>query len=330
MSDKVLPNKLKVVPPPFDPELDVALNALSSKLPKFRNLNRIQRDRELSLSLDASDLTRGGSYRLEARKAPGLPGTPDIPLALFLPAEPSSFAPLFYYIHGGGTISGDSRSGVSSALEVASKFGAPLVSVEYRLAPETPYPGPVSDCYAGLLWAARCASELGGHPERIIVTGASAGGGLAAATCLLARDRDDGPHIAAQLLMYPMLDDRNDTVSAFQMEGLGVWDRISNNAGWTALLGEARGAKHVSQYAAPARSTDLSRLPPTFIDVGSAETFRDEVINYANKIWCAGGQCELHVWAGGFHGYDSFVPDAKISKDTINGRIRWLRRVLGC
>ncbi len=125
-----------------------------------------------------------------------------------------------------------------------------------------------------------------------------------------------------------MLDDRNETPSTHQMKGLGVWDRTSNDTGWTALLGSARGGPDVSPYAAPARATDLSGLPPAFIDVGSAESFRDEDVDYARRIWLAGGSAELHVWPGGYHGFDSFAPQAEISRAAKAARLRWLRRIL--
>jgi acetyl esterase/lipase len=202
-----------------------------------------------------------------------------------------------------------------------------VVSVEYRLAPEHPHPAPVEDCYAGLVWTAEHAGELGIDPERIVVVGASAGGGLAAAAVLMARDRG-GPALAGQMLFCPMLDDRNDTVSVRQMVGLGVWDRTANETGWTALLGDARGGPDVSPHAAPARATDLSGLPPTFIDVGTAESFRDEDIAYASSIWRAGGVAELHVWPGGFHGYYQLAPHTQLSRETMAARLAWLRRLL--
>src|SRR5215813_6977255 len=129
----------------------------------------------------------------------------------------------------------------------------------------------------------------------------------APAAALLARDRG-GPALAGQLLMCPMLDDRNDTPSSRQMAGLGIWDHAANEVGWTALLGPARGGADVSPYAAPARASDLSGLPPAFIDMGSAETFRDEDVAYATRIWQAGGSAELHVWPGGFHGFAGLMP----------------------
>jgi acetyl esterase/lipase len=185
----------------------------------------------------------------------------------------------------------------------------------------------VEDCYAGLAWTAAHAGELGIDPDRIAVAGGSAGGGLAAAVALLARDRG-GPALAAQMLMCPMLDDRNDTPSSRQMAGLGIWDRASNETGWTALLGAARGGPDVSPYAAPARAADLSGLPPAFIDVGSTETFRDEAVTYASRIWQAGGIAELHVWPGGFHGFSMMAPQAALSQASEAAQRSWLRRVL--
>lgn len=206
-------------------------------------------------------------------------------------------------------------------------LGAVVVSVDYRLAPETPHPGPVEDCYAGLCWLARHGSEIEADARRIVVAGESAGGGLAAALVLLSRDRG-GPRPAGQLLSCPMLDDRNDRPSVLQMAGVDTWDRARNEVGWTALLGPARGTPDVSAYAAPSRAEDLTGLPPTFLDVGSAETFRDEVVDYASRIWQAGGRAELHVWPGGFHGFDVLAPHAAISQQARAARLSWLRRVL--
>lgn len=224
-------------------------------------------------------------------------------------------------------IVGDNRLGLEQFVAWAEELRAVVVSVEYRLAPETPHPGPVEDCYAGLTWTADHAAELGIDPDRIVIAGASAGGGLTAAVGLLARDRG-GPALAGQMLQCPMLDDRNDTPSARQMTGAGIWDSTANRTGWTALLGDARGGPDVSPYAAPARATDLSGLPPTFIDVGSAETFRDEAVAYASRIWQAGGTAELHVWPGGCHGFAALVPRAAISRAAVAAQLDWLRRVL--
>jgi acetyl esterase/lipase len=318
-------------PPPFDPELLPALVAMAELgRPEF-TLEMIPAIRQAPSPFPVptdEDLRRGGAFEVTERLVPGPAGAPDVSLLICRPAGGPAPVPCLYFIHGGGMMLGDNRSGgVLGAIEHAEELGAAVVSVEYRLAPETPHPGPVEDCYAGLTWTVEHAEELGIDPARVVIGGASAGGGLTAAVALLARDQG-GPDLAGQLLLCPMLDDRNDTPSSWQLADLGIWDHAANEVGWTALLGEARGGPDVSPYAAPARATDLSGLPPAFIDVGSAETFRDEDVAYATRIWQAGGQAELHVWPGGFHGFTGVVPDAAISKAAVAAQRSWLRRLL--
>lgn len=318
------------VPPPFDPELAAALAVIAGNVPPVFTLDLIPALRQPNAAMPPvsdEELSRGGAFEITERQVPGPEGAPEISLLICRPAGVAAPVTAIYHIHGGGMIIGDNRTGLPLILEWAAELRAAIISVEYRLAPETPHPGPVEDCYAGLAWTVAHADELGIDPDRIVVAGGSAGGGLAAAVALLARDRG-GPALAAQMLMCPMLDDRNDTPSAWQMAGLGVWDRASNEVGWTALLGAARGGPDVSPYAAPARATDLSGLPPAFIDVGSAETFRDEAVTYASRIWQAGGIAELHVWPGGFHGFGMMAPQAAISRAAVAAQRNWLRRVL--
>jgi acetyl esterase/lipase len=168
---------------------------------------------------------------------------------------------------------------------------------------------------------------LGVDPGRLLLAGGSAGGGLAAGVALMNRDRH-GPELCGQLLMCPMLDDRDSTVSTLQYADAGLWTRSTNVVGWTALLGEAKGGDDVHEYAAPARATDLADLPPAYIDCGSAEVFRDEDVAYAQAIWAVGGQAELHVWAGGFHAFDGFVPDAAVSRVAVATRQAWINKTL--
>ncbi|MFJ7049688.1 alpha/beta hydrolase [Streptomyces sp. NPDC101112] len=321
-----------MVPPPFDPELAAVLEVIKDVLPREFTMDDIPALRQgPGIELLAQlDLTMDGAFEVEDRLVPGPEGAPEISLLICRPTEPvrSGPLPVLYHVHGGGMVVGNNRVGVDAPLAWARELGAVVVSVEYRLAPEHPHPAPVDDVWAGLLWTAENAKEIGGDPDRIVLTGASAGGGLAAALALLARDRG-GPRPIGQMLLCPMLDDRNDTPSAHQMAGLGVWDRTANETGWTALLGERRGGADVSPYAAPARAEDLSGLPPAFLDVGSAETFRDEVVAYASRLWQAGGEAELHVWPGGFHGFDGFAPQAALSQDCRAAHVRWLRRLLG-
>jgi acetyl esterase/lipase len=297
-------------------------------LPEKFTLDALYQRRASAPAVETSleDLERDGAYTVTERLVPGPEGAPDVLLVVCLPVGAIGPVPGIYFTHGGGMVLGDSRTGLPEALDLALGVRAAVVSVEYRLAPEHPHPAPVEDCYAGLLWLAEHAGELGVDPGRLIVAGPSAGGGLAAALALMSRDRG-GPALAGQLLGCPMLDDRNDTPSSRQMAGLGVWDQTANDTGWTALLGPDR--TNVSPYASPSRATDLSNLPPAFIDVGSAETFRDEDIAYAAAIWQAGGRAELHVWPGGFHGFDIMAPHAALSQEARTARLNWLRRTLG-
>jgi len=317
-------------PPPFDAELRPALDAFAATGgPAFtlENLPLIRQGRALLPQPTDEDLRRGGAFELTTVAVAGPAGAPDVPLLICRPGGVTAPVACLYHIHGGGMMLGDNRTGLPGMLDHAEQLQLAVVSVDYRLAPETPHPGPVEDCYAGLSWTAAHAAELGIDPRRIIVGGGSAGGGLSAAVALLARDRG-GPALAGQMLMCPMLDDRNDTPSSRQMAGLGVWDHAANEIGWTALLGDARGGPDVSPYAAPARATDLSALPPAFIDVGSAETFRDEDVAYATRIWLAGGSAELHVWPGGYHGFAAFVPGASLSQAAVAAQQSWMDRLL--
>ena len=321
---------MSLTPPPFDPELSAALAAVSELITPSLTLDQMTHAREPQAALLPSDedLSDSGAFGLEDRLVPGPDGAPDISLLICRPTAVSGPRPVLYYVHGGGMVLGTNRLGMTTALEWARELDAVVVSVEYRLAPEHPHPAPIEDVYAGLVWTAGHAKEIGGDPDRIIIAGTSAGGGLAAALALLTRDRR-GPEPIGQVLICPMLDDRNDTPSAEQMAGLGIWDRTANEAGWNALLGDLRGGPDVPAYAAPARAEDLSGLPPAFLDVGSAETFRDEVITYASRLWQAGGRAELHVWPGGFHGFDMLAPQAGLSQNARAARIEWLRRLLG-
>ncbi|MBB6174502.1 acetyl esterase/lipase [Nocardiopsis mwathae] len=317
-------------PPPFDPELAPALELLRDQSPERLTPEVIAAQRAAAAAHRPSpeNLSCGGTFEVEERTAPGRNGSPDVDLLVLRPAHPGGPRPVLYYMHGGGMVMGDATSGIERPQEWARELGLTVVSVDYRLAPEHPYPDPVEDCYAGLLWTAEHAAEIGGDADRLIVAGTSAGAGLAAATVLLSRDRN-GPTPIGQLLVCPMLDDRNDTPSAHQMAGHDLWDQSANEVGWSALLGDLRGSDDVPPYAAPARATDLSGLPPTFIDVGSAETFRDEAVSYASGIWNAGGRAELHVWPGGFHSFDGLAPHAALSQAARTARLNWLRRLLG-
>ena len=265
----------------------------------------------------------------EDRRVPGPAGAPDVLLRIYRPKQPSSsLRPGVYWIHGGGMIVGDIDMDDTTCAELVERLGCVVVSVEYRLAPEHPHPAPVEDCYAGLAWTAEHAKELGIDRARLAIAGASAGGGLAAATALVARDRG-GPQLVYQCLIYPMLDDRNSSESSREFSGIPSWSRESNLVGWTALLGEQMGKPGVSPFAAPSRATDLSGLPPALIQVGELEVFRDEDIEYATRLMQAGVGAELHVYPGAFHGWDAMAPMSGVAKRMVADRMSALARALG-
>ena len=266
--------------------------------------------------------------RVFAAKAAGRDGAPEVPLMVTTPKAEGTGRPGILHIHGGGYILGSAEMTGPTDWSYASELGAVVVSVDYRLAPETPHPGPVEDCYAGLAWLFDEAETLGVDTGRIIITGESAGGGLAAALVLLARHRGEYP-IAFQHLVFPMLDDR--TVvhpDPSPYVGQFVWTPESNRFGWASLLGGPPGAPDVSEFAAPARATDLSGLPPTYIVCGALDLFLEEDLDYARRLIRAGVPTELHIYPGAPHGF-MFVPDAQVTRTYVRDSMAALARAVG-
>jgi acetyl esterase/lipase len=233
--------------------------------------------------------------------------------------------PCVYSIHGGGMVMGSFDMDDPRFDRWCPRFDCVGVSVEYRLAPETSYPGPLEDCYAGLRWVYEHAGDLGVDPDRIGIAGVSAGGGLAAGLALLARDRGEVP-LRFQLLECPMLDDRQQTASS-QLDGLPIWSRESNEFGWRSYLGERYGTEDVADYAAPARATDLAGLPPALVCVGAADGFCDEDVDYALRLNRARVPAELHVYPGAPHGISAF-PDTAVARQYMRDIEDWLARAL--
>ncbi|MFI9386982.1 alpha/beta hydrolase [Kutzneria sp. NPDC052558] len=225
------------------------------------------------------------------------------------------------FLHGGGMIAGTVALHDRLIAAYAGDSGVPLLAVDYRRAPEDPHPAPVEDGYAGLAWLSEHAAELGVDPARIAVMGESGGGGLAAGTVLLARDR--GLPVARQILVYPMLDDRN-TEPDPALAPFAAWSYDDNHTGWHALLGAAIGGPDVAAAAAPARARDLSGLPPTYVEVGELDIFRDESIEYARRIALAGTSVELHVHPGCPHGFEHISADADVVLRSRADRLRAL------
>lgn len=238
---------------------------------------------------------------------------------LYRPGGGSDTGAGLLWIHGGGYVIGHAAQDDVLCRRYARELGATVVSVDYRLAPEHPYPAPLEDCYSALTWMARLPAV---DPARVAIGGASAGGGLAAALALLARDRGEVP-LAAQLLVYPMLDDRTVDREGLDSAGLRLWNQSSNKFGWAAYLGDAD-----PEVAVPARQTDLRGLPPAWIGVGTLDLFHDEDLAYAERLKAAGVPCEVEVVGGAFHGFDGIVPKAQVSQAFFHSQCAMLRRTL--
>ena len=270
---------------------------------------------------------------IEDRMVPGFEGDPDVSVRIYRPkrraqaGETAARAPGVVMIHGGGFVIGSVETEHGGAAAMAIDSGAVVVSVDYRLAPEHPYPAGVHDCYAALTYLHAEADALGVDPARVALAGASAGGGLAAATALLARDRG-GPAVCFQLLQIPELDDRFETGSMQTFVDTPLWNRPLAEQSWQAYLGPLYGAADVPAYAAPARAADLSGLPPAYISTAENDPLRDEGITYALRLLQAGVSVELHQFPGTFHG-SALVTSAAVSRRSQRELALVLRQALG-
>jgi len=309
----------------IDPESRQTLDQLLAVLPGgFNAIPDIVARREAAAAmLAAIEVPPNPNVTHEDRSVPGPEGAPDISVRVYRPVNASGTLPGVYFIHGGGMVLGNVEGENAVAEQVCEQVGAVVVSVEYRLAPEDPHPAQSEDCYAGLVWMARNAAELGFDPDRLAVYGGSAGGGLTIATVLLARDRGF-PAIRFQMPIYPMIDHTNETPSSHEITDIGVWDRKANIEAWDWYLGGGK----PDQYAAPVLAEDLSGLPPAFIDVGTVDLFRDEDIAFATRLMQAGVPCELHVNPGAYHASEVLAPQAGLSARIWERRFDALRRAL--
>lgn len=313
--------------PPFDPAISRALDEFRDLIVTDMAASDIERVRELAAPFSIAELTMHGAFARDERTLTRAVDGTELSVVVYTPVGVKRPTPVLLHLHGGGLVAGHADSDTPGLTQLVADTGCSLVVLDYRLAPEHPYPAALNDAVMVLGWLAGPEAPAMIDPTRMVLSGVSAGGGLAATTALYARDHG-GPTLAGLLLMCPMLDHRSNSNSAKQMEGAGSWDRIANAAGWSAYLGPDAGEDDVSPYASAAMCTDFSGLPPTFIDVGSAETFRDEVVAFASGLWSAGGDAELHVWPGGTHGFDFLAPWGAMSRDARVARTAWLRRLL--
>lgn len=308
--------------PRYDPELQAFLEAnpdidRSSLAPEG-----IAPLRQQFVSLGLEGLIEGRNLEATESLVRARDGH-DIAMTTIRPTESSSPSAAIFHVHSGGMIAGDRFIGMDLMADWAEKHNLVCASPEYRLAPENPDPAPLNDCYDALLDFAESLDP----DTPLIIAGMSAGGGLSAGLSLMSRDLN-GPQLAGALLMCPMLDYRNDSASSHQFQNLGLWDKGSNDTGWNAYLGDSRASGKVSPYASPFHAHNLSDLPPTFLDVGTLEVFRSEIVAFAEKLAQADVPVELHMWQGAFHGFDLTHPEAQVSKEAMQAREEWLLRLL--
>ncbi len=309
----------------LDPEIAHAIHfmpaeryiAIGEDPPKAREMTAAL-NREARANLPPTDVT------IEETVIPGPDG--DIPIVIYQPPGPGPRGGLLW-MHGGGYIVGEARDD-ARCIEFAEYVGCAVVSVDYRLAPESTYKGSIADCFAALEWMVGKSDDLAIDAGRIAIGGGSAGGGLTAGLALYNRD-NKGPDVVFQLLIYPMIDDRHDTPSGHEDTCPTIWNRAVSMKAWRMYLGDEYGSDKVSPYAAAARATDLTGLPPALMTVGAQDLFRDENIDYAQRLMAAGVPTDLLVYAGMFHGVELSMPDAAPSKRMRMGYLSGLKRAIG-
>ncbi len=309
----------------IDPELAPSLEMMPpSSFNNYDELPAIRAEIEKMFIDMAAMMPPVHGIKTEDRAIPGPRGCPDVPVRIYTPEKQSVPMPGLLWIHGGGYIAGSIEIDDYLAKQICFKVGCIIVSVNYRLAPENPFPAPVEDCYAALKWMNDSGENLNIDKSRVAVGGGSAGGGLAAGLAILARDRAE-IKVVFQMLIYPMLDDSNITPSSRAITDPRTWDREKNLFGWKAYLGGSAHGNNVSPYASASRAKNLSGLPPAYIAVGELDLFLDEDVEYAQRLLQAGVSTELHVYPGATHGFDGMA-NASVSKRFILERDDALRK----
>ncbi len=302
----------------IDPELMPALEMMPPEGMDFSDLPAVRAMSDKMFADMAAMMPPVEGVETRDRFVPGPEGCPNVGVRIYTPEGNTDPMPGMLWIHGGGYIVGDLEADDHTMKQISSSVGCVIVSVNYRLAPENPFPAPIEDCYAALRWMVDAGAGLNIDNARIAVGGGSAGGGLAAGLAIYARDKAE-VDLAFQLLIYPMIDDRNVTPSSHAITDPRTWDREKNLFAWRAYLGKAADADNISPYASASRAKDLSGLPPAYIAVGELDLFLDEDIEYAQRLLQAGVPTELHVYPGAPHGFDALA-SASVSRRFIEER----------
>ena len=310
--------------PALDPQLERVVRTLPDFGTEARlddlDLVRSLRDTPAMLRALGTSLATDDRVEVENREVPGRTGDRTLLVRIYRPRSAARGAVVF--LHGGAFVLGDVYVEEQRCLHLAAETGALIVSVDYSLAPEEPFPSGLEDAYAALSWVAAEAEALGIDRSRLAVAGSSAGGGLAAALALLARRRA-GPAICFQLLVYPMLDDRLDSPS-MQMTGTPLFSKRAAADAWGHYLGH----RQADELAAPARADSLARLPPAYVMVAEHDPLRDEGIEYATRLTRAGVGCELHLFPGTFHGFDIVCARSALGSRALEEQAVALRRAV--
>lgn len=313
----------------LDPELAVVVDALPITPVTLETLAQTRERVAVAVELIRAATPVYPTIEVTERRLGGPIGAPDVRVLVYRPRAAIAPLPALLWIHGGGYVAGNPEGDDWEVKKIVDAVGCVVVSVDYRLAPETPHPGPVEDCYAALLWLQAQADELGVDKTRIGIAGISAGGGLCAALALLARDRGEIA-LCFQAPLQPMLDDRTAGEGvAHPVAGQFIWTREYNRFGWSALLGHEPGGPDVSSYAAAARAADLSGLPPTYIAIGAIDLFIEEDVEFARRLVHAGVPTELHVYPGACHAFNLLAPASRLAQAYQRDFLAALRRGLG-
>lgn len=320
-------NNMKDAHERIDPELAEALKAVPMTAAGVFDLTDLEGTRSgvrAFAEAIAAQIPDEPSVSVEQVQVPRPDGS-TLPVRLLRPTEEAGPLPVLLWFHGGGQVLGYAAQDDPNLKRLCLEVGCIAASVDYRLAPEAPAPAAAQDGLLAYRWLRAQAAALGIDDSRIALAGQSGGGGIAAATALMIRDLGE-PAPLFQALSYPMLDDRNTTASSHEITDIGIWDRATNILAWNSILGDRAGTDDVPPYCAPARATELTGLPPTFMAVAELDVFRDEDLTYATRLQASGVPVELHLYPGAHHAWDLFAPEAALSAAYFHAWFGYLRR----